>query len=77
MQTYCLSRRKYTGNFSSKIVIMTIKVIRQKSRCSSCAAKLRCYKMNSWLKNFISQLSENFKKEKFFLLLKTIFWVLI
>ena len=39
MQTYCLSCRKYTSNFSPKKVAMTNKVIRQKSICSSCVAK--------------------------------------
>ena len=39
MQTHCLSRRKYTGNFSPQRVTITNKVIRQKSRCSTCVAR--------------------------------------
>ena len=34
--TYCLSCRKHTDNISSKKLIMTNKVVREKSRCANC-----------------------------------------
>ena len=36
MQTYCLSCRKHIDNIGSKKVIMTNKVVREKSRCANC-----------------------------------------
>ena len=39
MQTYCLSCRKHTDNIGLKKVIMTNKVIRQKSKCTNCVAE--------------------------------------
>ena len=39
MQTYCLSCRKHINNLVSKKVIITSKVIRQKSRCDNCVPK--------------------------------------
>ena len=38
MKTYCF--RKYTGDFSPQKVTMINKVIKQKSRCSSCVVKI-------------------------------------
>ena len=36
LNTYCLACRKHTGNIGSRKVIMTNKVIRDKSRCAQC-----------------------------------------
>ena len=36
MQIYCLSCKKHTNNIRSKIVIMTNKLIKEKSRCANC-----------------------------------------
>ena len=36
MQTYCLSCKNHTNYIGSKKVIMTNKVIRDKSRCVNC-----------------------------------------
>ena len=36
MQTYCLSCKKRNDNIGSKKIIMTNKVIREKSRCPNC-----------------------------------------
>ena len=36
MQTYCFSCRKHADNIGSKKVIMTNKVVREKSRCANC-----------------------------------------
>ena len=40
MQTYCLSCRRQTGNIGSKKVIMTNKVVREKSRCANCMSDI-------------------------------------
>ena len=39
MKTYCLSCKKHTDNIGSNKVIMTIKVIRQASKCANCVAE--------------------------------------
>ena len=36
MQTYCLICRKYTDNIGPRKVIITNKVVREKSRCANC-----------------------------------------
>ena len=36
MQNYCLSCKKHSNNIGSKKVIMTNKVIRERSRCANC-----------------------------------------
>ena len=36
LRTYCLFCKKHFDNYGSKNVSMTIKVIRNKSRCSVC-----------------------------------------
>ena len=36
LRTYCLACRKHANNVGSKIVTMTKKVIRGKSRCAEC-----------------------------------------
>ena len=52
METYYLGCRKHTGNIGLKKVVMTNKVIRDKSRYANCMAdKLRSLKHNkksSW-----------------------------
>ena len=39
LKTYCLSCRKNTVNISSKKVIVSNKVIREKSKCANCVAE--------------------------------------
>ena len=36
LRTYCLACSKYTNNIASRKVTMTIKVVRDKSRCGDC-----------------------------------------
>ena len=36
LRTYCLACKKHTDNFGSKNVSVTNKVIKNKSRCSTC-----------------------------------------
>ena len=36
MQAYCFTWRQDTNNITSKKVIITNKVVREKSRCSNC-----------------------------------------
>ena len=54
MQTYCLSCKNHTNYIGSKKVIMTNKVIRDKSRCVNCISyksrflKQRFNKKSSW-----------------------------
>ena len=58
MQTYCLSCKKHTDNIGSKKVIMTNKVITEKSRCANCVAKkLRFLKRKSNKKSNLNKLN--------------------
>ena len=36
MQPYCFSYKKRTNNIGSKKVIMTNKLVRERSRCANC-----------------------------------------
>ena len=36
MQRYCFSCKKHTNNIGSKKVIMTNKLVRERSRCANC-----------------------------------------
>ena len=36
LRTYCLACRKHTDNYGIRNVLMTDKVLRNKSRCSKC-----------------------------------------
>ena len=65
MQAYCLSCKKDTDNIGSKKVIVTNKVIRQKSRCANCVAEnSRFLKHKSKKKKIKINTSKKFLKDR-------------
>ena len=61
MQTYCLRCKKHTNNIGSKKVMMTNKIVREKSRCANCmVVKSRFLKENFNKKSNLNKLIVNF-----------------